>query len=451
MRLLNRVLWREGMHLSQHHFQAQGRYVEDTIATALGHLVAGAWGVTHLALDDDAVRNGVAVLRSGRGVMPDGQPFHMPDADTLPPAVAFAEAFLPSQQSHVLHLVVRQYRADAPNVGEAAGTFRYRAESHTLRDAITGADESQVELAARSFRLLLDVQLQPDDIDLPIARITRDGTGGFRYDANHIPPCTKLTGSERLLQILAELTQQLQAKNDALVAQRREAAMDLANYAAHEVAGFWMLHTIRSHLAGLRHHLTNRESHPERLYLDLARLVGELSTFTLQDVAREVPAYNHRLPGDCFPTLARLVSACLETVVQSAAERVVFGQDRPNYQGAAVPDERAFRGTVWILGAQWPQGDMARATRVPQLVKVCSRAHIERLVQEGRAALTLTPLTAPPAAISPRPGTAYFEIQQAGPCWEAIRKTGQVGAFVPDVLAGVVLDVHIVRTDSSTP
>ena len=30
-----KILWREGMHLAQHHFQSQSRYVEDCIATAL--------------------------------------------------------------------------------------------------------------------------------------------------------------------------------------------------------------------------------------------------------------------------------------------------------------------------------------------------------------------------------------------------------------------------------
>ena len=31
MNALGRVVWQEGMHLSQHHFQAQNRYVEELV------------------------------------------------------------------------------------------------------------------------------------------------------------------------------------------------------------------------------------------------------------------------------------------------------------------------------------------------------------------------------------------------------------------------------------
>jgi type VI secretion system protein ImpJ len=36
MKPLSRVVWHEGMHLAQHHFQAQNRYFEDSINLRTG-------------------------------------------------------------------------------------------------------------------------------------------------------------------------------------------------------------------------------------------------------------------------------------------------------------------------------------------------------------------------------------------------------------------------------
>lgn len=447
MKLLNRVLWREGMHLSQHHFQTQGRYVEDTIAVALEQLVPGSFGVTSLALDEDAVRNGVAVLRGARGIMPDAMPFNMPESDPLPASRAFGSVFSPTQHAHVLHLALRRYEAGGANVGVDGGRFRYRKEDRSVTDAITGSDAANVEVALREFRLVLDVEVTAEDTDLPIARIVRDGAGRFGFDPDFIPPCTKLSGSARLVHLLQQVIEKLEAKNDALVAARQGAGGDLANYAAHEVSGFWMLHTIRSSLGRLRHHAFSRETHPERLYLDLARLAGELSTFTLSSAPGDVPPYDHRQPGECFTRLTRLITGNLEVVVPSGSSRYVLESDAPNFYATAVPDDRAYRNAAWILGLRPARGDTSQAARAPQLLKVCSRRDLPRLVQEGRAVtLTLLPLAVTPAAISPQPGMVYFALKLDGPCWRAITARKEVGVYVPDSLGLSGLELHVIPT-----
>ena len=45
MKQLSRVVWNEGMHLAQHHFQAQSRYFEDAIQFALSSLFFAPYGL----------------------------------------------------------------------------------------------------------------------------------------------------------------------------------------------------------------------------------------------------------------------------------------------------------------------------------------------------------------------------------------------------------------------
>ena len=49
------VIWKEGMHLSQHHFQAQRRYFENSIHFALSHLAFAPYGIGAAELDADAI------------------------------------------------------------------------------------------------------------------------------------------------------------------------------------------------------------------------------------------------------------------------------------------------------------------------------------------------------------------------------------------------------------
>ena len=70
MTQLSRVVSSEGMHLAQHHFQAQSRYFEDSIQFAISHLFFKPYGLIAYHLDAEALRNGIVSLIHARGVMP---------------------------------------------------------------------------------------------------------------------------------------------------------------------------------------------------------------------------------------------------------------------------------------------------------------------------------------------------------------------------------------------
>jgi type VI secretion system protein ImpJ len=80
----SKVVWSEGMHLAQHHFQAQSRYFEASAAFALSRLFFKPYGFIQLNLDEEAIREGSIAVLEARGVMPDGLAFDFPQGDPLP-------------------------------------------------------------------------------------------------------------------------------------------------------------------------------------------------------------------------------------------------------------------------------------------------------------------------------------------------------------------------------
>lgn len=433
-----RVVWREGMHLSQHHFQAQSRHHEDAIHFALSQLYFKPYGLAGLELDAESLRNGVARVVHARGVMPDGLPFNVPESDAAPAPHDIRDAFSPTQPSHLVLLTVPAFRRGGANLadGNGAAGARYAAVATPVLDELTGRDARPVDVGRKDLRLLLDTELAEGDVAIPVARVRRDGAGHFIYDADYVPPCLQLGASPRLVSLLARLVEMLDAKGETL----RGAAAG-----GGEVAGMWLLHAVHSSVGPLRHLLQTRHAHPERLYVELARLAGALCTFAADATPPALPAYDHDAPEACFAALERHVVTHLGVAIQAAAIAVPLGLRQPTLHAGAVPDARAYGASRWVLGvrARTPAALDTLVVQAPTLLKVCAAKYVLELVRRGYPGLAIEHLHNPPAAVGPRPDTAYFLLSRAGPCWDTIQQTGEVGVYVPDTLpaAGVELTV----------
>jgi type VI secretion system protein ImpJ len=434
------VVWFEGMHLAQHTFQLHSRYFEDAIHFALSHLFVKPYGVAGVQCDAEALRNGTVLVLHARGIMPDGLAFDVPQADPPPPPLDIRELFSPTQDSQVVALTIPAYRAGQANVRTDGGSdqpgVRWVAEAREVPDETTGHDKRPVTFARKNFGLALQASGGGEGaVALPIARVRRDGAGHFIYDPEYVPPCLQIGASARLMSLLQRLVEILDAKAGG---RGRGESM-----AANELASFWLSHAIHSALVPLRHHLQAKGTHPERLYLELARLAGALCTFALDSHPRTLPAYDHDRLGECFEALERHIRAHLEIIAPANYVTIALTRSADYLHIGAVTDQRCLGRAQWFLGVRSSLGQPDLIRGVPQLVKVCSQKHILRLVKEGLAGVALQHVPAPPSGIAPRPDTAYFSIACAGPCWDAIRRSADIGVYVPAGIRDADLDLRV--------
>lgn len=440
MRDLAKVLWREGMHLAQHHFQSQSRYVEDCIATALSQGFFAPWGLAGCELDRDALRNGTAAVVLARGLMPDGTPFQMPDGDPVPSIRDIRDTFSPARDSHRLLLTLPPYRPASANLG--ADASRYRAVTDVRRDDLTGVDERPVTLAGRNFQLSLDTDAPSNAITLPLAVIRRDGAGGFQYDPDYIPPSLQIGASRALTAILQQIIDALDARGDAIAANR--GAVAPVEFATREVANFWLLHAIDSAVTVLRHQLATRRAHPEELYVELSRLAGALCTFALDSHPRDLPLYDHDNLAGCLGRLRDHIRQHLELIVPTKLVAVPLALGASSLYTGPIVDARCFGDASWILGVSSSVGAAETITRVPRLVKMCSAKFTLELVKRQFPGLTLTHLPVPPSPLVAHSDMQYFAVTRSGPCWETLRQTSEVGVYVPDALPNAAIALAVI-------
>ena len=453
MGLTSRVVWSEGMHLAQHHFQTQSRYFEELSAFVFSTLFYQGYGLAGLELDAEALLNGTVSLTHARGVMPDGTPFHFPD-ESPPAPLAVRELFSATQESHRVLLALPGYRPDQANVApestNGSSDTRYGVVDSMVPDETTGQSPRSVSIARKNFRLLLDVQDASGLVTLPVARIRRDGSGRFIYDANYVAPSTQIGASRRLMELLGRLIEVMESKADTMAAERRRSG-DLAEYAAREVANFWLTHAVHASVGPLRHLWQTRSAHPEQLYSQLSRLAGALCTFSLEADPRQLPLYDHDEPEVCFAALERHILRHLETVLPSNCLSVPLQPTDAGFYRGTVSDPRALTRGRWFLGVRSSSGQGALVADVPRLVKVCSSEHIMKLVQRAYPGLVLEHVPVPPTAISPRIGMQYFAVQTAPaanspgePCWKFIQDTHDVGVYVPAAIPDIELQLQII-------
>src|SRR6476659_4175099 len=166
MKNRHRVVWNKGMYLTPQHFQIQDQFQADAMHFRFAASHFANWGVTELEIDAQAVQNGVIRINRCSGIMPDGEPFEIPDTDAMPDSRALAEYFPPSRDSLDVYLAIPENRQRARNVTVAeAGdpsqdaappATRYLAETVMFTDENLGDEEKPIQVARRAFRILFD-------------------------------------------------------------------------------------------------------------------------------------------------------------------------------------------------------------------------------------------------------------------------------------------------------
>lgn len=432
------------MYLGPHHFQAQGRYFEDSIQFATAALCTHAYGFTGFGLDAEALSNGTVSVVHARGIFPDGLPFHMPEHDAVPEPRAIDAVFPPTREGLIVYLAIPGRSQDGMNCaleGVVADT-RYVAEARSLVDETTGRDEREIRTGRKNVRLVVDTEPLDGLVALPLARVIRDGAGHYVYDAGFLPPCLQISASEPLMLMLRRMIEILQEKGASLA--RTASAKGDGEYSAGEIANFWLLHSVNSSLSALQHLWMVKRGHPEELFVEMSRLAGSLCTFSLDSHPQLLPAYDHDAPQRCFEELDRHIRTHLEITVPTNCVSIKLTRVAEWFYEGQVTDTRCFGRSRWVLGIRAGVGEADLITRVPQLVKLCSAKFVAELVKRAVAGLPLLHLPMPPSAIATRVETQYFSVSKSGPFWDNIVQTTRVGVYVPGELPDPELELLVV-------
>lgn len=433
MRQMEKVLWSKGVLLTPQHLQIQDRFLEDLIGFQLASLAFCPWGFARLEIDREALAGGVLSVADAAGLMPDGLPFDVPHSDRAPAPRPLEGMWRPDQETLDIYFAIPEHRPGGHNVSMSTtdrGT-RYLAEVLLRRDENTGLVEKPIQVATKNFRLLVEGENLEGSSALAVARVVRAPTGEVQLDPQFVPPLLDITASDYLLSIARRLVEILSAKSATLSGTRRQRNLGLADFGVSDVANFWLLYTVNSHLPQLRHLFETRRGHPVELFGAMSALAGALTTFSSSVHPRTLPAYDHNRLGECFSRLDALVRELLETVVPASHVTLPLKQTEPSVYATAIEQDRYLSAPALYLAVKAATRPEDLLRNAPRLMKVSSASQIQRLIRQALPGVPLRPLVAPPSQLPVKLDYHYFALEKTGADWDSIARERNLAVYVP--------------------
>ncbi len=433
MRQLQPVIWSKGVALSPQHLQAQDRFFEETLRFQLEALAFRSWGFTELQLDGAALSDGQFSISRGAAIFPDGLLVEMPSSDPLPPSRALDDCFHDGRSRCTFYLAVPQSREGGINIGLQRGgiSTRYSSELLMLRDESNSQSERPVSLARKNLQILAEGESMEGSVVLPLAVVERTEAGTFRLDAKTVAPMLNVKSSEYLDGLLRGLLQLLVARSGQLAGARRQKNQSLADFGSADIANFWLLYTINTHLPAFHQFFEASQLHPEILFSHMAALAGSLTTFSSSIHPRDLPRYDHEHQGQSFGLLDSMLRELLETVVPSNFVALPFKPLRDSIYATSIDKDAYFDNSRFYLAISADLRDADLITRVPQLAKLCSSTYVEQLVRQALPGLRLTHVPSPPKAIPVKLRYQYFSIDRTGPVWDSVTRGRNLAVYLP--------------------
>jgi type VI secretion system protein ImpJ len=446
MRQTQRVVWAKGALLSPQQLQTQDRFVEDLIEFRLTTLLFQPFGFSQLRIDHEALAGGSLALTSAAGLFPDGLAFEMPESDPLPPPKPIEEHWPADTATLDVYLAIPEHRIGGHNVSgaHAQRDSRYVAEVSLRRDENTGMAEVPITLAQKRFRLLAGSENLEGNAVVPVARLRRTAAGGVELDPRFVPPLVDIGASEYLLALTRRLVEILSARSTTLSGMRRHRNEGLAHFGVADVANFWLLYTINSHLPRFRHIFEVRRGHPQELFSAMLALAGALTTFSSAVDPRTLPAYDHLALGASFEALDETLRHLLDTVVPATHVALPLQVVRAYTHAVALDQERYFAAPQIYLAVAAGTAREEAVRKAPQLIKVSSADGLERLVRQALSGVRLQHVPNPPNSVPVKLGYEYFLLERSGPEWQAIELARNLAAYVPSDFGESALELVIV-------
>lgn len=439
------------MFLSPQHFQAQDLYFEDLLQFRFGASNYKNYGVTELRIDAEKLAHGLFRLLEARGLTPDGEAFDMPGSDHLPASREIAN-WPANEETLDVYLSLPERRINARNVtlpgqgdGSGPADTRYASETLMMPDDNQGFDEKPVQVGHKAFRLLFGSEFRDGYSSVRIAQLERSASGETRLRASFVAPCLDIFSSDYLMNLLRRQVEILLTKSASLSGPRQEKGKTAAGFSAAETDKFWLLHTVNSYLPELNHIFKTRHGHPENTYVAMLRLAGALSTFSLEGGPGDLPDYDHDNLGLCFTLLDARVRGLMETVIPSKFFSIPLRLGDRYIWSGSIEDDNLLKNTQFYLAVSSDKVGVADLIRkVPLYLKMTGPDEIDRLVRTATPGVGLLHTQVVPGSIPRRLENQYFQVNQSGTHWDAIKLSRRISISAPGEIESPKMEVIVV-------
>lgn len=443
MSLHSKVIWSEGMFLNPQHFQQQDRYFENYVESKLSVLGAYGWGFHSLEVDQQLLSLGKISLISAKGIFPDGTPFDFPGGDEPPPVLEVPVG----SHNAVVYLAVPVKRPGAVDVlpkDSNQGLARFYPAETQVRDVTTeGGDSQAIDIGKLRLRLLLETDDLSGYACIGAVRVAeaRDEKNVL-LDENYYPPCLDVRAVPKLSGFLGELAGLLHHRGESIAGR----LADTRHGGTAEIADYMLLQLI-NRLEPFVSHLSNIKGlHPQALYAEALKMVGELSTFvTKTKRPQEFPVYLHENLQQTFTPVLSALRQCLSMVYEQTAISMALVEKKYGIRVSEITDRSLLGSASFVLAVYADVKEDVIRSRLPAQIKIGPVERIRQLVNAAMPGIGIKPLPVAPRQIPYRSGYTYFELDRHSNYWKELQNSGGFALHLAGDFPGIQMEFWAIR------
>ena len=429
-----KLLWTEGLFITQHHFQWLDRYHEKFTAQRLGLALPYPFGVLDVQVDERALAGQQLKVNRLSAMLPDGTPVEIGDAggDSVPPR-AFGPAFPAQVKSLDVYIALTNESDVGPGVdldGKAGVPTRYLREQGSVPDANTGMGEQSMQFARPNFTLLFGDERKDSFSAVRIAQIVRTAAGVPTLRETFIPPVLRIGASPHLTGRLRRLLDVMIAKQRTLAESRRQRTAAAVEFQASDYAKFWLLNTLNQNIPGLAHLVDNNVNHPEQVYLQLGEIIGQLCTFAVEGDPMSIPKFNFLELSDVFDPMFDRAHKLLDAVLSERYVEIPLTKREDGMFLGQITDTNLLRYTFFLAAAGAAPASQI-PERMPKLTKIASWTQVGPILNSAVNGLKIELEYTPPGALPLKPGVIFFKVVRTPEYWTDIAGTGTIAIYQP--------------------
>lgn len=442
-----KLVWSDGLFVTQHHFQQLDRYHEWLGSERLRAALPYDWGVLDVEVDERALAAEQFKLNRLAVILPDGSPIEVGEAgaDAVAPR-SFGSLFPAQVKTLDVYVALAHESETMPNVdldGRSAGSLRYACEQVTVRDFNTGTGEQNLQYARPAATLLFGEERKESFDAVRIAQIARAPTGTPMLREGFVPPCLRVRTSPYLVERFRKLLATMTAKQRSLADSRRQRTAAAVDFQASDAAKFWLLNALNLSIPAVAHIVDHATDHPEHAYLHLAQLIGQLCTFAVEGDPTTIPKFNYLELGDVFDPMFTRAHKLLEAVLAERFVEIPLNKREDGMFLGQITDSNVLRYT-FFLAASGSVPEAQIRDRMPKLTKIASWTQIGAILNSAVNGIKLELEYTPPGALPIKPGIVFFKVVRTPDFWNDVAGTGTIAIYQPIDPQGVNLRLYAV-------
>lgn len=438
----NRIVWKEGLFIRPQHFQQNDRYYAYELMTRTSELGSNKWGFFNLELDKHLLGTGKIVIKSAKGILPDGTLFDIQAKDNTLALDIKSDDF---GKNVYLALPVLIQNSDDVHFEDQENILTRFSSSNVSDLPNTNAGENSVAdilTAQHNFKLLLEDEVNDGYIKIKIANIVSLSASGIvSLDETYIPTYIHLNKSDDLVSKLNELMSMLTYRAEKLAEKISHSVLQTS-----ELGNYLMLQLLNKTQSRFHFFLTQDRIHPQDVFLELTTLAGELAVFMKKEKKiTEQFIYAHENIGLSFKIIIDELKEMLSMVLEQNSISLPIDQRKYGINVAQIKDKKLIQNSNFIFSVTADASSEKIKEVLMSNLKMGSIETIRNLVNYHLIGFKIKPLSSPPREIPYRVNHLYFKVELSSTDKDELERSGGFAFHLSAELPNLVYALWAIR------